>query len=367
MNNPFINPKKKPDTKDGVYDDAERGLANRNSGTLLETLALDITPLGAHYLLTHFDTPIIDANQHQLHFKGAFRNPFHLDMNDIRSLPKVTMPITLECSGNGRAKISPRRYSMPWDYEAVGTSEWTGTPLAALIDRAKPHSDVIEISFTGVDYGYDDGVGHYFGRSLTLDQLKDLEVLLVYDMNGQPLLPQHGAPLRIIVPGWYGMASVKWLKKIEALAKPFSGFQQIQTYRFRESAGDQGQPITSIRVKSLMVPPGVPDWLSRNRCVEPGIITINGKAWSGAGKKITKVEFSSNGNWEQAEIQEQVGKFAWTSWRYRWDAKPGNHILKCRASDESGEIQPITPPWDLAGFGNNAVQSVKVFVRDYDN
>ena len=186
-------------------------------------------------------------------------------------------------------------------------------------------------------------------------------------MNGQPLLPQHGAPLRIIVPGWYGMASVKWLKKIEALAEPFSCFQQIRTYRFRENAGDRGQPITSIRVKSLMVPPGVPDWLSRNRCVEPGIITINGKAWSGAGKKITKVEFGSNGNWEQAEIQEQVGKFAWTSWRYRWDAKPGNHILKCRASDESGQIQPITPPWDFAGFGNNAVQSVKVFVRDYDN
>ncbi len=367
MNNPFINPKKKPDTKDGIYDDAERGLANRNSGTLLETLALDITPLGTHYLLTHFDTPIIDANQHQLHFEGAFKNPFNLKMNDIRSLPKVTMPITLECSGNGRAKISPRRYSMPWDYEAVGTSEWTGTPLAPLIERAKPHSEVVEISFTGADYGYDDGIGHYFGRSLTLDQLKDLEVLLVYDMNGQPLLPQHGAPLRIIVPGWYGMASVKWLKKIEALAEPFSGFQQTQTYRFRERAGDQGQPITSIRVKSLMVPPGVPDWLSRNRCVEPGIITINGKAWSGSGKKITKVEFGSNGNWEEAKIQEQVGKFAWTSWQYRWDAKPGNHILHCRASDESGETQPITPPWDLAGFGNNAVQSVKVFVRDYDN
>ena len=159
---------------------------------------------------------------------------------------------------------------------------------------------------------------------------------------------------------------MKWLKKIEALAEPFSGFQQIQTYRFRESAGDKGQPITSIRVKSLMVPPGVPDWLSRSRYVEPGIITINGKAWSGDGKKINKVEFSSNGNWEEAEILEQIGKFAWTSWRYHWDAKPGNYVLKCRASDESGETQPITPTWDFGGFGNNAVQSVKVFVSEYD-
>lgn len=367
MNNPFIDTKKKPETKDGIYDDSERGLANRNSGTLLETLALDITPLGAHYLLTHFDTPIIDANQHQLHFEGAFKHPFHLDMNDIRALPKVTMPITLECSGNGRAKISPRRYSMPWAYEAVGTSEWTGTPLAPLIEQAQPQSKVIEISFTGVDYGYDGGVGHYFGRSLTLDQLKGLGVLLVYNMNGQPLLPQHGAPLRIVVPGWYGMASVKWLKRIEALTEPFSGYQQIQTYRFRESADEEGQPVTTIRVKSLMVPPGVPDWLSRNRCVKAGIIAINGKAWSGAGKKITRVEFSSNGNWEEAEILNQVGKFAWTNWRYHWDAKPGDHLLMCRASDESGETQPIIPPWDLGGFGNNAVQSVKVFVRDCDD
>ena len=366
MNNPFVNPKKKPDTEDGVYDDFERGLANRNSGTLLETLALDITPLGAHYLLTHFDTPIIDSNEHRLHFEGAFENPFHLDMKQIRSLPKVTMPITLECSGNGRTKISPRRYSMPWAYEAVGTSEWTGTPLAPLIKRARPHSEVIEISFTGVDYGYDAGVGHYFGRSLTLNQIRNLEVLLVYDMNGQPLLPQHGAPLRIIVPGWYGMASVKWLKKVEALTEPFLGFQQTQTYRFRQSADDEGQPVTSMRVKSLMVPPGVPDWISRNRCIEPGKITVNGRAWSGAGKKITKVEFASNGNWEPAEILDQVGKFAWTGWRYQWEAKPGEHILQCRASDESGATQPITPPWDFAGFGNNAVQSVTVFVKDHN-
>ena len=255
---------------------------------------------------------------------------------------------------------------MPWAYEAVGTSDWTGTPLAPLIERAVPHSEVIEISFTGADYGYDAGVGHYFGRSLTLNQIKNLEVLLVYDMNGQPLLPQHGAPLRIIVPGWYGMASVKWLKTVEALTEPFLGFQQTQTYRFRQSADDEGQPVTSMRVKSLMVPPGVPDWISRNRCVEPGKITVNGRAWSGAGNKITRVEFGIDGNWEAAEILDQVGKFAWTGWRYQWEAKPGEHILQCRASDESGETQPITPPWDFAGFGNNAVQSVTVFVKDHN-
>ena len=165
MSNPFIGPKNRPRTQDGIFDESERGLANRNSGTLLETLALDITPLGTHYLLTHFDTPIINSNEHLLHFGGAFQNPLDLDMEHIRSLPRVTMPVTLECSGNGRTQMSPRRYSMPWAYEAVGTSEWTGTPLAQLIEVAKPHSKVVEISFTGIDYGYDGGVGHHFGRS----------------------------------------------------------------------------------------------------------------------------------------------------------------------------------------------------------
>ena len=274
MANPFLTPASKPATEAGLFDNAERGLANRNSGTLLETLALDITPAGAHYLLTHFDTPILEDRTHRLSFKGAFENPFEMSMDDIRACPQETLPVTLECAGNGRAGLSPRRYSMPWLYEAAGTSEWTGTRLAPLISRAKPESDVVEVSFTGVDYGFDSGVGHHFGRSLTLDQLDQLDVLLVHQMNGQPLLPQHGAPLRIIVPGWYGMASVKWLGTIEALREPFEGYQQVKTYRYRETEEDPGRPVTEIRVKSLMIPPGVPDWISRDRFAHPGPVTV---------------------------------------------------------------------------------------------
>ena len=363
MNNPFTNSPTKPDTQDGRYDDAERGLANRNSGTLLETLALDITPSGAHYLLTHFDTPILNTESHRLRFEGAFANPFEMDMNQIRSLPQVMMPVTLECAGNGRAGLSPRKYSMPWGVEAVGTSEWIGTPLAPLIAQASPKADVVDISFTGADYGYDNGVGHYFGRSLTLDQLSALDVLLVHGMNGQPLLPQHGAPLRIIVPGWYGMASVKWLDKIVALTQPYDGYQQIHTYLFKKSAEDEGLPVTHIRVKSLMVPPGVPDWLSRERCVKAGDVHIQGRAWSGLGRTITKVEFAANGAWQEAKLKERRGKFAWTGWEHTWSAEPGKHVLQCRATDETGAVQPISPPWDFSGFGNNAVQSVCVFVK----
>ena len=152
---------------------------------------------------------------------------------------------------------------MPWKYEAAGTSEWTGTPPAPLIRQTSPRDDVVEVSFSGADYGFDMAQEHYIGRSLTLDQIEDLDILRVYAMNVQPLLPQHGAPLRIIVPGWYGMASVKWLTDIEALTKPCADIQQVEAYRIRTEEDDPGRPETSIRVNALMVRLEVPDWVSR--------------------------------------------------------------------------------------------------------
>ena len=148
MHDPFAREIFKSDTIDGLYDDAERSLANRNSGTLLETLSLDITPIGTHYLLTHFDTPIISRNKHVLRFVGDFNKPFNICMGELLGLPKVTLPVTLECAGNGRVGMSPRRYSMPWEYEAVGTSEWTGTLLWPLIAEAEAEASVVEFSFT---------------------------------------------------------------------------------------------------------------------------------------------------------------------------------------------------------------------------
>ncbi|MDA7426114.1 molybdopterin-dependent oxidoreductase [Thalassococcus lentus] len=352
----------KPETQDGLYSEDETRLANRNSGLLLETLRHDITPTGAHYLLIHFDIPHLDAQRHQLEFGAGFDAPYSLSMDDIRALPAVTMPVTLECAGNGRARVSPRSHSMPWGVEAVGTSEWTGTPLAPLIERARPAEGTVDFSFTGADVGFDKGEKHPFGRSLTPQELAELDVLLVYEMNGQPLLPQHGAPLRIVVPGWYGMASVKWLTRIEALTERYTGFQQVQTYRYRDHADDPGRPVTAIRVKSLMVPPGVPDWGSRLRFIEPGATRVQGRAWSGGGVPIVRVEFGVDGQWQDAELIAPVGQYAWTGWHVDWQASPGEHVLQCRATDAAGHVQPLQPPWDASGFGNNMVHEVGVFV-----
>ncbi len=361
--NPFKTSVDRPEAQDGVFSHPEVLLANRNSGILLETLELDVTPTGAHYLLNHFDVPLLDADEHQLNFCGAFAEPYRLNLSEIKALPQVTMPITMECAGNGRAGVSPRSYSMPWMYEAVGTSEWKGTALLPLIEKARPQSEVVEISFMGADYGFDKGIGHYFGRSLTLEQLEKLDVLLVYAMNGVPLLPQHGAPLRIIVPGWYGMASVKWLCQIEALTQPFDGFQQVKTYLFKQHKNDPGKPIREIRVKSLMVPPGVPDWTSRKRLVNAGNVELIGRAWSGAGVAIEKVEIEIAGEWHIAELEKNDNRYAWTKWIFNWQAEAGEYILRCRATDANGNSQPLDPPWDISGFANNAAQSVHVFVE----
>ncbi len=358
----FKNFSTRPDTRDGFFSEEEVRLANRNSGILLETLKHDITPIGLHYLLIHFDVPSIDAHTHQLGFGKGFDAPFSLSLEDIRALPQHTMPVTLECAGNGRSGISPRTYSMPWSVEAVGTSEWTGTPLAPLIERARPAKNTVDIVFTGADCGFDKGVEHAFGRSLTLEQIASLDVLLVHAMNGQPLLPQHGAPLRIIVPGWYGMASVKWLTTIEALTSPYQGFQQVRTYRYRDHKDDPGFPVTSMRVKSLMTPPGIPDWATRLRHLREGPVSITGRAWSGDGASIVNVEFNDGSGWKNTSLTPPQGQYVWTQWAVEWNAEPGEHRLSCRATDSNGDTQPLEPRWDASGFGNNAVQQVPVFV-----
>jgi DMSO/TMAO reductase YedYZ molybdopterin-dependent catalytic subunit len=182
-------------------------------------------------------------------------------------------------------------------------------------------------------------------------------------MNGAPLPPQHGFPVRLVVPGWYGMASVKWLLRIEALDRPYDGLQQVVGYHYRKFGGDPGVPITHARVKSLMAPPGIPDWYTRRRLVEHGLQPLQGRAWSGAGVPIARVEIAVDGDWHDAWVEPLEHRFAWQRWRYDWSATPGEHELACRATDASGASQPLEPEWNTTGMGNNAVQRVHVTVR----
>jgi DMSO/TMAO reductase YedYZ molybdopterin-dependent catalytic subunit len=337
---------------------------NRNSGTLLETLRHDLTPPGLHYLLIHFDMPHIrSAGDWTLDISGLVMRPLKLTLEELKRCPERTLRVTLECAGNGRAAMAPRSQSQPWFYEAVGTAEWTGTPLKLLLERAGLATNTRDIVFYGRDRGFDGGIEHHYGRSLSPEQALGEDVLLAWAMNGQPLLPQHGFPLRLVVPGWYGMASVKWLDRIEAIDHPFDGFQQVRTYRYRERAEEPGTPVTAMRVKSLMAPPGIPDWYTRQRLVERGCVELFGRAWSGGGVPITKVEVAVDDQWREAALDPEAGRYAWRGWRFEWQASLGEYTLMCRATDARGEQQPVKQRFDRGGFGNNAVQSVKVTVR----
>jgi DMSO/TMAO reductase YedYZ molybdopterin-dependent catalytic subunit len=347
---------------DGPLTFEELQLATRNRGMPLEALRYDITPVGLHYLLIHFDVPFADAGSWRLEVGGAVRRPYELTLDEIRAMPAQTLAVTMECAGNGRARLHPRPLSNPWLYEAIGTAEWMGTPLSPLLERAGLSDDALEIVFTGADRGFQGGLEHDYQRSLTMSEVQRPEVMLVYAMNGRPLEPQHGFPLRLIVPGWYGMTSVKWLRSIEAVTRPFAGYQQTPAYHFTDSADEEGEPVQRIRPRALMVPPGTPDFFSRHRIVDAGLVELIGRAWSGSAE-VTRVEVGIDGAWSDATLGESAGQFAWRSWTFAWDATPGEHVLSCRATDATGAVQPINQPWNYQGMANNSVQTVAVTVR----
>src|SRR5918995_151503 len=273
------------------------------------------------------------------------------------------MPVTLECAGNGRALMEPRPISQPWLSEAVGTGEWTGVRLRDVLAPAGVGEDAVEILFTGLDRGIEGGVEQAYARSLPLAEALGADALLAYELNGAPLPPQHGAPLRLVIAGWYGMAHVKWLAAMTALSEPFEGYQNKVGYRLYETEGAEGVPVTRIMPRSLTIPPGIPDFMTRTRFLDAGPCLLEGRAWSGWAP-IERVEVSVDGgaSWDDAALGEQVGERAWRGWSYEWNAPAGEHEICSRATDAAGNVQPVDPPWNLNGFANNGVERLRVTV-----
>jgi sulfane dehydrogenase subunit SoxC len=336
----------------------ELQLAARNHGMPLEALRYPVTPIGLHYLLTHYDVPDVAPDGWRLAIGGL-----ELSLDDLRARPVAEHTVTMECAGNGRARLEPRPVSQPWLLEAVGTARWRGTPLAPLLAEAGIPEGTVEVLFTGLDRGIEGGDEQAFQRALPLDEAMRDEVLLAYEMNGAPLPPQHGFPLRLVVPGWYGMTNVKWLSRIEFLAEPFSGYQQSWSYRVRQSEDEVGEPLQRMQPRSLLVPPGIPEFMTRDRTVAAGEVLLEGRAWSGLAP-VAGVEVSDDGasTWSAATLEPAGEPWAWRRFAYRWEAKPGEHVLCSRARDEAGNEQPVEPPWNLGGYANNAVQTVRVTV-----
>ena len=257
--------------------------------------------------------------------------------------------------------MEPFPGGQPWRTGGVSTAAWTGVSLAHLLDLAGVGADAVEVVFAGADRGIEDGVEQRFERSLTTGDAMQPDVLVAYEMNGEPLPPQHGSPARLIVPGWYGMASVKWLVQIEAVSKPFDGFQQW-SYEVREEEDLTGERIAH-PARALMEPPGIP--VDEGRMVRGTLLEVSGRAWSGSSR-IVRVEISRDDGrtWSGAEVADPVGPWAWSAWSGVVDfPQPGEYVLRSRATDADGRIQPTEPLWNVWGYQNNACERVPLVVE----
>jgi DMSO/TMAO reductase YedYZ molybdopterin-dependent catalytic subunit len=282
-------------------------------------------------------------------------------VKDLQTLPERTAIVTLEWAGNGRTRMNPVPPGTPWAYGAVGTARFTGTPLHLLLDQAGVGAEAIEVVFTGADQGeVEPGRVTRFARSLPLDVARHPDILLAWAMNGEPLPLQHGFPLRLIVPRWYGVASVKWLVGITVLSRPFEGYFQRESYVYVGERGTpEGTPVTLVRVRGVIGRP------SDESKLPLGPVEVAGTAWAGTGP-ISRVEVSADDgrSWAEAALGTVPSPYAATPWRFVWvPPGPGTYTLMARATDSAGNTQPVEPVWNVYGYGGNVVHRIRVTVR----
>jgi DMSO/TMAO reductase YedYZ molybdopterin-dependent catalytic subunit len=318
-----------------------------------------VMPNEHFYVRNHFPVPDLDGARWRLKVGGLVRRPLRLGLRDLVNMPSHVQTVTLECAGNGRAFLTPPVGGEQWAFGAVSTAEWTGVPLAAVLDRAGVKSGAREVVFRAADRAPDKrsrGAGR-FERSLTLVEVRKSEALLAYAMNGQPLPNHHGYPLRVIVPGWYGVAAVKWLTEIEVVDHSFSGHFQTEKYVYEWERGGrvEREPVRQMRVRSLITQPGDDD------VVDMGDLAVRGLAWSGVAP-ISRVEVSVNGEaWQPAHLSGQPSTHSWQRWELLMRVKqPGRFAIRSRATDQAGRTQPEQPEWNRLGYGNNAIQEVSI-------
>ncbi|MCE2901772.1 MAG: sulfite oxidase [Gemmatimonas sp.] len=313
-----------------------------------------ITPAASVYVRSNFPTPVLD-DAHQVAVRGAVRAPFAIGVNELAAMPQRTVVATVECAGNWRLGMDPVPIGEPWRYGAVSTAVWTGVPLQRLLERAGVAADAVEVLAVGADTGpRDDAEGVVtFARALPLPVALHPDTLVVTHMGGAPLTPHHGAPVRLLVPGWYGMANVKWLAALELRTVPFTGYFQRQRYVY--DTADGVTPVAEARVKSMIT-----SLVDGGRC-EARVI-VRGWAWSGAGA-ITRVELSVNGEaWREAQLGPAMSAYAWTPFELALMLPAGVVSLRSRATDAAGDTQPERIEWNRLGYGNNAVRAMTVRV-----
>lgn len=312
-----------------------------NSEMPIQTVHGWVTPNRLFFVRNHFDMPVLERNDWRLRIEGLVQRPLELSWEELSEYPERSLFATVECAGNGRSFLQKRVPGVQWGAGAIGHAEWTGIPLHLVLDRAGLQPGTTEIIFEGADRGAeaDHPEPMQYARSLPLDKAMHPDTLLVYRMNGELLTPSHGFPLRLFVPGWYGVASVKWLRRIEATGKPFPGYYQTTKYTVQRRKGDQLENVIvgPMVVKSEIIRPAADAVLGL------GTHRVFGIAWAGE-EAVSRVDISTDGGrtWGRAHLIGPALPYCWTLWEYLWEtATPGNYALMARATSTSGKTQPL--------------------------
>jgi DMSO/TMAO reductase YedYZ molybdopterin-dependent catalytic subunit/mono/diheme cytochrome c family protein len=319
--------------------------------TRLSDLEGWITPNDLFYVRNHFDTLAASADGWTLRVEGNVERPTTLSLTDLRALPSRSTIAFLECAGNSRGRFDPPADGTKWTMGAVGNAEWTGISVSTLLDMVGIKPGSVDLVAEGADSGN-------VTRGLPMPSAMDPDTMIVWAMNGEPLAPEHGFPLRLFVPGWVGVASIKWLRRLEVLDRPFDGVYNVQRYiSLRE--GKPNEPATLQPVTSAIARP------APNTQLAAGATTVvSGFAWSGAAK-ISRVELSADGGqtWADARLAQPIIPHAWVRFELPWQpALPGDYVLASRATDETGAVQPVSVEWNRMGYGNNSIYNVPVTV-----
>jgi DMSO/TMAO reductase YedYZ molybdopterin-dependent catalytic subunit len=311
-----------------------------NSETPLDSVRSWVTPNRLFFVRNHFDVPVIDPAAYRLQLTGCVERQRVWTLEELARLPQRSVFATMECAGNGRSFLRPHAHGVPWGAGAIGHAEWTGVPLRDVLEECKPTAAALEVLFEGADRGAeaDHPEPMSFARSLPLAKALDRDTLLVTHMNGEPLEPNHGFPVRLLVPGWYGVASVKWLSRIEVIREPFKGYFQNNKYTVqrRSSDGVQTVIVGPMAVKSEFIRPHLGEALGI------GTNRIFGVAWGGS-ESIARVDVSTDGGrtWQAADLIGPQSANSWTMWELLWEvATPGDYELLARAVAAGGAMQP---------------------------
>ena len=334
--------------------------------TPMENLGDFITPTKSFYVRNHFPVPKTDKNKWRLRIEGEVEKPFEINFDELTKLESTKIPATLECAGNGRSFLEPKVKGVQWGLGGVSNAEWTGISLSILLDRAGMKATGREIILEGADRGKLEDpkapCGEInFARSIPIS--KAGSVVLAYKMNGEELPPEHGFPVRAVVPGWYAVASVKWLQRIIITDKPFNGYYQTLDYAFWKRDGEHARltALSEMQTKAEILNPRENETVAANSNVG-----VCGAAWTGDGE-ITRVELSSDGGstWSEVKLLGESKPNAWRLWEFNWKtpARAGKATLIARATDSNGRTQPLERDPDRGNYMINHLVTITVEVK----